>query len=192
MHALALSIAFARPGADATWELLEAAPVRIECTTAAGAPWCRSTGLIAAKVDDVASSLENMGNQAEIFEAVSSIRSLGADTYHVTLDFPGMMSDRDYVVKFSKATEGNDRVYSWVPVTHAEAPEVSGVVRLTKMAGEWRLTPMGDKTRVTYLWQAELMGSFPEWALPVARKKTGNEALKDLANSRKAALLPPG
>ena len=96
------------------------------------------------------------------------------------------------MVKFSTATDGNDRVYSWVPVTHAEAPEVSGVVRLTKMAGEWRLTPMGDKTRVTYLWQAELMGSFPEWALPVARKKTGNEALKDLANSRKAALLPPG
>ena len=95
MHALALSIAFARPGADATWELLEAAPVRIECTTAAGAPWCRSTGLIAAKVDDVASSLENMGNQAEIFEAVSSMRSRGADPYHATLACPGLLSDRD-------------------------------------------------------------------------------------------------
>jgi hypothetical protein len=165
MFALLIASALARPGSDATWEVLEDATVR------------------------VASSLENMGSQADIFEAVSSIRDLGNNTYHVTLDFPGMMSDRDYVVTFSKATEGPDLVYSWVPATNTEAPPVDGVVRLSKMAGEWRLSPSGENTRVTYLWQADLMGSFPTWALPVARKKTGNEALKDLANSRDAKLL---
>ena len=190
MTALFLMSALARPGADATWELLEAKPVRIECTTADGQPWCRAAAVVAAPVDDVAASLENMGQQAEIFEAVREIRTLTPDTYHVVLDFPGMLSDRDYVVKFSKSTEGADRVYSWVPVTHPDAPEQSGVVRLSKMSGEWRLSAAGSNTRVTYLWQADLMGSFPEWALPVARKKTGNEALKDLAGSRKAQLLP--
>ena len=184
--------ALARPGADATWELMELATVRVECTTAGGEPWCRSVGIIEAKPEDVAASLENMAQQADIFEAVSEIRTLSPDTYHVTLDFPGMLSDRDYVAKFTKVTEGADRVYRWVPVTHPEAPEVAGVVRLSKMSGEWRLTPSGAHTQVTYLWQAELMGSFPEWALPVARKKAGNEALKDLANSRKAKLRPPG
>jgi hypothetical protein len=191
MHALLIASALARPGADATWELLEDSTVRIECTEAAGEPWCRATALMSASASSVASSLENMGSQADVFEAVSSIRDLGGNTYHVTLDFPGMMSDRDYVVTFSKGSDGGDLVYSWVPVTHAEAPPVSGVVRLSKMAGEWRLSPDGENTRVTYLWQADLMGSFPSWALPVARKKTGNEALKDLANSRDAKLLKP-
>ncbi len=189
MYTLIIASAFARPGADATWELLEDSTVRIECTETHGEPWCRATALVSAASTNVASSLENMGSQADVFEAVSSIRDLGSNTFHVTLDFPGMMSDRDYVVAFSKSTEGEDLVYSWVPVTHVEAPPVSGVVRLSKMAGEWRLTPSGENTQVTYLWQADLMGSFPSWALPVARKKTGNEALKDLARSRDAKLL---
>lgn len=189
MTALLIATAFALPGADATWEVLEDSTVRIECTEAGGEPWCRATALVSASQPNVAAALENMGSQADIFEAVSSIRDLGGNTFHVTLDFPGMMSDRDYVVTFSKGSEGDDLVYSWVPVTHAEAPPVDGVVRLSKMAGQWRLSPAGDNTQVTYLWQADLMGSFPTWALPVARKKAGNEALKDLANSRDAKLL---
>ena len=191
MFALLITSALALPGPDATWEVLEDSTVRIECTEANGEPWCRSTALVSATQANVAEALENMGSQADIFEAVSSIRDLGSNTFHVTLDFPGMMSDRDYVVTFSKASQGDDLVYGWVPVKHAEAPPVDGVVRLSKMAGEWRLSPAGANTQVTYLWQAELMGSFPNWALSVARKKAGNEALKDLANSRNAKLLKP-
>ena len=192
MIALLTMTALARPGADATWEVLESSPVLVECTESDGQPWCRATGVVSAAASDVASSLENMAQQADIFEAVSSIRTLESDTFHVTLDFPGMLSDRDYVAKFSRSTQGEDTVYSWVPVTHADAPPVDGVVRLSKMAGERRISPQGTSAKVTYLWQADLMGSFPNWALPVARKKTGNEALKDLANSRKAKLSPPG
>ena len=189
MLALLIATALARPGPDATWEVLEDSTVRIECTESQGDPWCRATALVSAAPSSVAAALENMGSQADIFEAVSSIRDLGDNTYHITLDFPGMMSDRDYVAAFSKATEGDDLVYRWEPATHPEAPPVPGVVRLSKMAGEWRLSPAGEHTRVTYLWEADLMGSFPSWALPIARKKAGNEALKDLAHSRDAKLL---
>ena len=188
---LLISSALARPGADATWELLDANPVRIECTEADGRPWCRSVGIIAAPIDEVASALEDMGSQADVFDAVSQIDVLEPDTFRIVLDFPGMFTDRDYVAKFSKLTEGDARIYRWVPVTHPDAPETDATVRLVRMEGEWRLEPLDGKTRATYLWEAELMGSFPNWALPTARKKAGHEALKDLAKSRKAKLSPP-
>ncbi len=192
MILLSLSaLALARPGADATWDLLDSSPVRIECTEVSGQPWCRSVGVIAAPIDQVASAMEDMASQSDVFEAVSQIDVLGDDTYRVVLDFPGMFSDRDYVAHFTKRVEGEARIYAWEPVTHPKAPEVDGIVRLSRMAGEWRLEPAGTGTKATYLWQAELMGSFPSWALSTARKKAGNEALKDLAKTRDAKLTPP-
>lgn len=187
-----LATAFAMPGPDAAWEVLDTSPVRIECTEVSGKPWCRSVGVIGAPVDQVATALEDMAGQSDVFEAVSQIDSLGDDTYRIVLDFPGMFSDRDYVAKFEKLVEGDARIYRWKPVTHPGAPETEDIVRLSRMEGEWRLEPAGDATRATYLWQAELMGSFPTWALPTARKKAGNEALKDLAKTRDAKLTPPG
>lgn len=191
MLVLLTTAALAMPGADATWEVLDSSPVRIECTEVSGKPWCRSTGLIAAPVDQVATALEDMAGQSDVFEAVSQIDTLGDDTYRIVLDFPGMFADRDYVAKFEKLTEGDARIYRWKPVTHPNAPATDDIVRLSRMEGEWRLEPAGAETRATYLWQAELMGSFPTWALSTARKKAGNEALKDLAKTRDAKLRPP-
>ncbi len=183
--------ALAMPGADARWEPLDTGKVAIECTDVAGAPWCRASSIVGAPIDRVSSGLENMSGQAEIFDAVSEIRVLEPDVLHITLDFPGMLSDRDYVAKYSKATDGDARLYRWSPVVHTDAPHVDGVVRLVNMAGEWRLEPVGGETRVTYTWQAELAGSFPSFAISTARKKTGNEALKDLANAQSASLRAP-
>lgn len=192
---LALSASFspawALPGSDAVWTELSSSPVRIECAEVAGEPWCRSQGVVEAPIDRVASTLEDMANQGEIFASVLSIRMLAPDTVHVVLDFPNMLSDRDYVARYTQATDGTARLYRWVPVEHPEAPPQEGVVRLSKMAGEWRLEPDGGRTRVSYTWQADLSGSFPTWALSVARKRAGWEALHDLANAQKAALTAP-
>lgn len=187
----AAASAHAVPGDDASWEVLQSGKVTVECTDISGEPWCRSVSKVTAPIDAVASALEDMSGQAEVFEAVTSIRVLEPDTLHITLDFPGMLSDRDYVAKYSRADDGDARLYRWVPVTHPEAPPVDGIVRLVKMAGEWRLEPVGAETKVTYTWQAELGGSFPSWATGIARKKTGNEALKDLANAQSADLTEP-
>lgn len=180
------------PDGTATWENLATKPVRIDCTEWQGEPWCKGTARVSAPVDSLAKSLEHMDQSAEVFEAVSAIHVLEAGTLHITLDFPGMISDRDYVAKYARNTDAEGvRHYTWIPVTHAKAPEVSGVVRLVDFAGEWTLVPDGESTLVTYLWQADLAGSFPSWALGIARKKTGNEALKDLTNAHGATLSAP-
>ncbi len=179
------------PGPDAAWEELRNDIVRVECTTSGGAPWCRSHGLVAAPVDQLTNTLENMAEHQDKFEAVLGINVLEEDTLHVTLDYPGLFSDRDYVARYARSTSGDTHIYSWTPVTHAGAPAQDGVVRLSRFEGEWRLKAEGSNTRVTYLWQAEFGGSFPTRFESLGRRKAGHEALKDLAGAQGTKLLQP-
>ena len=192
MVTLIAAAAMALPPADATWELLQDKPVPIVCTEHGGSTWCKSEGILAAKLDAVASSLRDMRLNADKFEAIVKIDVLSDDALRVVLDFPSLLSDRDYVAKYSLAEEdGGVKVLSWTSTTHPDAPPEAGIVRLPNFAGEWRLVPEGESTRVTYLWHADIAGSFPSWALPIARKKAGYEALKDLAKVNGATLTAP-
>ena len=51
--------------------------------------------------------------------------------------------------------------------------------------------PAGSATKVRYTWEAEINGSFPEFGYETAWKRAGHEALKDLAQTQKAALSAP-
>jgi hypothetical protein len=186
-----LSPALAAPPDDATWEVLSTAPVHVECTVSGGEPWCRSRAIVKAPVNGVASALEGLGSRSETFTSVRSIAQVAPDTLHVVLDFPGMLADRDYVVRYTSSVDGQTRRYRWEPVEHPAAPPLDGVVRLSHMAGEWELGPDPDGTRVSYTWQADLGGSFPAWAEPIARRRAGFEVLRDLASAGKAELSPP-
>ena len=182
----------ARPPASATWEPMLDDPVKVECTEHQGEPWCRSTGVIGAPIAEVFGTLKSLDENAKAFESLRSVRRVEPDTLHVVIDFPGLISDRDYVARYTHTTEdGGVELLAWEPVAHPDAPVERGVVRLDKMAGEWRLEPKGDKTLVTYLWQAELGGSFPSFAVPIARRKTGQQVLGDLAKTRGATLSKP-
>jgi hypothetical protein len=189
---LTLSPALAAPpGDDAAWESLTNKPVPIRCVKISDVPWCRSQGVIAAKPAEVAEALEGMKAGSNAFESVVSVRVLAPDTVHVVLDYPWPLTDRDYVAKYSRSVDGDVLTYSWVPVAHADAPVDDDVVRLPHFEGTWRLEPSGDGTLVTYTWNAEIAGSFPSSGYNTAWKKAGHEALKDLANTRGAALTAP-
>lgn len=175
--------AWALPGADATWTNLQAADPKIECTEVSGAPWCRSTGLVPLPIDQVANTLENMAKYQSLFASIVRIDVLAPDTMHVVLDYPWPLTDRDYVAKYTRGVSGEIRTYRWDPVVHPSAPETPEAVRLPKMAGEWRLEPVGNETRVTYTWQAEIAGSMPAGAYETARRKAGQEAIKDITNA---------
>jgi hypothetical protein len=180
------------PPAGATWEVLQEQPVKVECTTDAAEPWCRATARVGAPSSALANTLEHMADHADKFGSLRSLKALAPNVLHVVIDFPGMLSDRDYVALYAPPTdEGGKRLYRWTATTHAEAPPVDGVVRLPRFAGSWALEPSGAETRVTYTWQADLAGSFPSWALPIARKKTGGEALGDLAKAAGSKLVGP-
>jgi len=183
--------ASALPGDSAAWDALTSKPVPVECVTVGGAPWCRSEGLIAAPVTQVAEALKNMRYNAGLFESVLEIHVISDDVLHVVLDYPSPLDDRDYVAKYTYSTEGDTHLFRWVPAGIAGAPGAAEAVRLPNFAGEWRLEPRGGGTWVRYTWQAEINGKFPSFAYSQAWKKAGHEALKDLANTQKASLRAP-
>lgn len=186
----AQAFASAPPDAGVAWEVLSSSPVKVECATVSGEPWCRSFGTIAAPIDGVASALQQMRSSADKFESVVKIDILSEDTLRVVLDYPAPLDDRDYVARYTYSTEGTTHLFRWTPVPNA-APVEPGVVRLPEFAGEWRLEPTADgKTRVRYTWQAAIHGTFPSWGYSTAWKKAGYEALKDLAGTQGAALSP--
>jgi hypothetical protein len=179
------------PGDDASWETLLENPVRVECTTLEGEPWCRSSGLLRAPIDEVARALEDMRYNASAFKSIVRIDNLDATAIRVVLDYPPPLDDRDYVSRYTSLREGEARIVRWTPVVHPDAPVEPGIVRLPRFAGEWRLLPCEGGTLVRYTWQAEIAGSFPSFGYPTARRRAGTEALLDLARVRKARLDPP-
>ncbi len=189
--ALLAGPARALPPDDAPWEVLEEAPVRVECARLPDGPWCRSTGVIAAPVERVARAVAEMRHHHELFDSVLRIDVLEPDVLHVVLDYPAPLDDRDYVARYTREQDGDAVVFRWVPVEHPGAPPEEGVVRLPRFAGEWRLEPDGGGTRVRYTWEAEIAGSFPSFAYGTAWRRMGWESLRDLGRTVGAPVSPP-
>ena len=78
--------ALALPPDSAGWETLTERPVKVECTQFEGTPWCRSYGIIAAPLDQVAGALRDMRHSEHLFESVDSIEVLSENVLHITLE----------------------------------------------------------------------------------------------------------
>ena len=178
--------ALALPGDDAEWTTLLTKPVKVECTEdASGEPFCRSTAVFEADVAVLKDTLVSMDESQDKFDAIASVRKLDDDVMQVVMDFPWPLADREYVAKYSREDrEDGGMVLSWVPADHPDAGDPGSNVRLAKFAGSWTVTPSGEgKTTVEYLWHGEYGGALPDGGLTIARKKTGQESLKDLAKA---------
>ena len=151
------------PPDDGTWSSLQESPVKIVCTEVGGKPYCRSTGVIGAPVATARSTFETLDQHVSQMGAITRIDRLEPDVLHVVMDYPFPLKDRDYVARFAHRTEADGtEVFAWTPVVNPNAPATSDAIRLTWLEGEWRFTPAGSQTRVTYVWQADPGGSIPD------------------------------
>ena len=180
-----LLLTLALPGPDATWDTLLKSPVHVECTEADGVPFCRSTAVFQAEPQALRNTLGAMADHVDKFESILEVQKLGdGDIMHVVMDFPWPLADRDYVAKYTQTnSDDGGMVLSWTAASHPDAPATDDRVRLADFTGSWTLTPKADSTEVVYLWHALYGGALPAQALNTARKKTGQEALKDLASA---------
>lgn len=186
---LVASAVAAVPGEEAGWEVLRDDIVRVECAEVLGEPWCRSVGVIAANIDRIDETLSDIERTFHKFQKVRSAIKIDLEIRHVTIDYPSILADRDYVARYSRQVTQNQRIISWVPVEHPSAPLVPGVVRLTEFEGEWRLEAMSEYTQVWHVWHADPAGDFPNWAMSQAKSRTGYEVLQDLAHASGAELV---
>ena len=184
---ICLSVSWAgpyQPESVRDWNILEENAVWIGWINDGGFPWCKAKSVIQAPLKSIMEILEDQANYPKVFERVESTVILGDGVVLVSLDMPFPFSSRDYVVKYTQRKSGSDIIYSFHSVTHADAPERVGFVRLINAAGEWRLHPLNkNETEVSYIWNGELLGDFPDWALTRAWVTQGSEVMDWLATA---------
>ena len=117
-------------------------------------------------------------NYSKVFKRIEKTTVLSDEIVHIILDMPFPFYGRDYIVRYTQHQEENDIIYQFQAVKNSGIPIHEDYVRLVQAAGEWRLHSLDDKnTEVTYTWNGELLGDFPNWALPKAWETQGVEVL---------------
>ena len=166
------------PPLDANWHLLQDYPILIEWINYENFQWCKSTSTLSAPIEVVQKILEDKRNYPNVFKRIEKTTVDEKGNVYIKLDMPFPFSGRDYIVKYSEFYNNDDVIYRFVSVAGSGVPIHEDYIRLIHAAGEWRLHSIDSKnTEVTYIWNGELLGDFPDWALTRAWETQGREVL---------------
>jgi ribosome-associated toxin RatA of RatAB toxin-antitoxin module len=160
------------------WNIIQKNEIEIRWTTYDGYPICQATSVLPFSIESISSIIEDVSNYPKVFKRIHKTNILEKDIIHVMLDMPFLLSDRDYVIKYKKYKTPDNWEFTFSPVKHINAPLNKKYVRLVNAAGKWKLISKGDnQTSVSYTWNGELLGDFPNFALERAWKTQGNEII---------------
>ena len=166
------------PSLDANWNILQDSPVWVGWLDDGQFQWCRASSTISASIEEVQNIIEDKKNYPNVFKRIDEIQILTDEIVYIALDMPFPFSGRDYVVKYIQEHELDDFIYRFYAVNHPDVPSKSKYVRLVHSAGEWRLKSLDSNfTEISYTWNGELLGDFPDWALTRAWKQQGLEVI---------------
>ena len=166
------------PSTHTNWEILQDNTIWIGWADDGKFQWCRASSTISASIEKVKKIIEDKENYSKVFKRIEKTTVFSDEIVHIILDMPFPFYGRDYIVRYTQLQEENDIVYRFISVEDSGIPVHEDYVRLIHAAGEWRLHSLSDdKTEVTYIWNGELLGTFPDWALTKAWETQGNEVL---------------
>ena len=166
------------PGDLENWEILHDEKIWVGWKHSEGIDWCRSESILEAPISDIRKIVEDKRNYPQIIKSIESTQIISDEIVYIVVDMPFPFASRDYVVKYIKEQVGDDFIYSYYAVIHPDAPSNNNYVRLMRSSGEWRLRSVDSThTAFTYTWNGELLGNFPDWALPRAWKEQGIEVI---------------
>ena len=159
-----------------SWDTLQAGPPKIELLYYEGFPAIRASKICDHTIQSVANLILDLDNYPNIFKRVTGAKLIGSNIVHITLDMPFPFAIRDYIVQFD--IEQNDSIwtFSYSSVKEGVADPKPGCVRLKDAAGVWELRKISQHiTLITYTWNGQLLGNFPEFGLEKAWITQGNE-----------------
>ena len=175
---------FILPSKHSNWKILQDDSVWIGWIDDGKFQWCRASSTISAPIEKVQEIIEDKENYPTVFKRIEKTTVLSDEIVHIILDMPFPFYGRDYIVRYTQHQEENDIIYRFISVEDIEIPVHKDYVRLIHAAGEWRLHSLNDSsTEVTYIWNGELLGDFPDWALTRAWKTQGDEVFKWLKDA---------
>ena len=166
------------PQSHRNWEVLQENEIWVGWTEYDNTQWCRAKSNINAPKKTISNLIEDKANYPKIFKRVESATVITDEIVHIVLDMPFPFYGRDYIVSYTQHEENGDAIYQFQSVKNSGIAVHEDYVRLIHAAGEWRLHPLDENnTEVTYSWNGELLGDFPDWALTRAWETQGVEVL---------------
>ena len=166
------------PTAHVEWNIIQNDEIWIGCTDYGDLQWCRAKSTLNAPMEKISTIIEDKANYPAVFKRVESATIITDKIVHIVLDMPFPFYGRDYIVSYTQYEESGDSIYRFQSVKNSGIPVHEDYVRLVNAAGEWRLHSLDtENTVVTYTWNGELLGDFPDWALTRALRTQGDEVL---------------
>lgn len=160
------------------WNVLQESDVWVGWTMKNNIQWCRAEKILPFEMKHITKIIEDKGNYHKVFKRIEETVILSDDIVHISLDMPFPFSGRDYIVKYVSNKTDNENTYTFTAYDEMKVPERKNYVRLINAGGRWTVIPHGNgTTKVTYTWNGELRGDFPNWALERAWKVQGTEVL---------------
>ncbi|MBH10533.1 MAG: hypothetical protein CMG74_09340 [Candidatus Marinimicrobia bacterium] len=160
------------------WETLQSGKINIEWTTYRGFPISKAETILHYPINEIAIVINDIEHYPSIFKRVTATKQLEPNIIQIILKMPFPFDGRDYIIKYDLEKFENTWVFSFHSVEHSDGLLNPKHVRLHNAAGIWILTKEAiDKTKVTYAWNGELLGNFPDFALYRAWITQGNEIL---------------
>ena len=161
------------------WNLLKDNSIKIESCIYKGYPISKAETILEHDIKDVASIIKDLDNYPKIFGRVTNTHRLGENIVHIILDMPFPFDGRDYIVEYEIIEKVDSWVFSFSAQKNKRNPKIDGHIRLPNAAGVWILNKTSENsTKVTYAWNGELLGSFPDFGLERAWIQQGSEVLE--------------
>ena len=161
------------------WNIIQEGDMEIKWTNYQGFPICKVSSSLPYSIEPIAKIIEDVEHYPKVFRRIHEVKILGENTVHIMLDMPFLLADRDYVIKHKKSRKDSEWEFSFVSGNHKNAPLNKNYIRLINAAGKWELSPKNqNETLLSYTWNGELLGDFPDFALQRAWKTQGNEIIQ--------------
>ena len=160
------------------WNLLQDNSVKIEWCLYKGFPISKAETILDHDMQAIASIIKDLDNYPKIFERVTNAHRVSENIVHIILDMPFPFDGRDYIVEYQIIEKIDSWMFSFSAHKSKMTSMIDGLVRLPNAAGVWILDKTSENsTRVTYAWNGELLGSFPDFGLERAWVTQGTEVL---------------
>ena len=181
LFSLALSIDISYIDNDEDWHQLQNKEIKIYNKIINDQPYCKASKIFSFNSYEIKSILDDKKNYPKNFKRIMFCDSINKDVVHIGVKLPFPFNPRDYVVEYKYFKNEGKEYYIYSSVQKSTIKNTSRFIRLPNASGIWLMEQVSkDKTKLTYLWQGELLGNFPSWVLQRVWKEQGNELLTQL------------
>ena len=178
VHSFSVSLDLRNVNRLKNWNILQDNSIKIESRIYKGFPISKAETILEHNIEQIANIIKDLDNYPNIFERVTNTRRIGENIVHIILDMPFPFDGRDYIVEYEIIKKIDSWMFTFSALKNERHLKIDGHVRLPNAAGVWILDKTSENsTKVTYAWNGELLGNFPDFGLERAWITQGSEVL---------------